>query len=427
MTTEYEFSDSTILWGQYAQSLLVTERTLSAIQSESHSEPDAESSSDVIKDHQHPGLVARRLVIDERHQLIGRLLNDYRLGGLIFSRPENLSWITAGANLNPGLQLCRNPIFAYVSPTHRMVICDSTQSARLFEEELFGLGFLLKEFPLTDGPQAIIANLVMGKQVAWDMRLDDKPVLRAALYNAAQVLSDAERIAMRRLGKNLALCVETTAATFKPGETERDIAAQLVHRMMREGIMPVHVQVLAEDRARQYRSAHPGHHAVNSWAVISVTGRRDGLEVSMSRCVAFGTPSQELVREFEVAAMAQTTGAFFTRPQESVEVIAPKVRRILEKNGFADEWGRDSTLASAGRPVNELPSINHLPNLATISENSAWGWQVTVGAARVADTIVTDKDGFENITVAKHSIWPLMEIAIKGQSLRRPSFLKRDA
>ena len=427
MSTDLEFSDSTILWGQFAQSLLVTERTLSAIQAESPSDRSSVTPPDTDRDHLDPGLVERRLVIDDRHKIISNLLNENQLHGMILSRPEHLSWITASADLTPGLQLWRHPIFAYVTPTHRMIICDTTQSARLFEEELFGLGFLLKEFPLADGSQSMLANLVTGKQVALDMRLDDRPSLRAAIHGVCRQLSNAERISIRRLGRMLALCVETTAAMIKSGETEREVAAQLVHRMMREGIQPVHIQVLADDRARQYRSAAPKNHPITTWAVISATGRRDGLEVSLTRCVCFGTPKVEQIRDFEVAAMAQTTGTFFTRPEESISVIAPKVRRILEKNGFADEWGRESSLASAGRPVSELPSISTTPNMAIIPSNSAWAWQVGVGSARVADTIVTDDAGFECITVAKHSIWPTMEIAIKGQSIRRPSFLRREA
>lgn len=427
MSTDLEFSDSTILWGQFAQSLLVTERTLSAIQAESPSDRSSVTPPDTDRDHLDPGLVERRLVIDDRHKIISNLLNENQLHGMILSRPEHLSWITASADLTPGLQLWRHPIFAYLTPTHRMIICDTTQSARLFEEELFGLGFLLKEFPLADGSQSMLANLVTGKQVALDMRLDDRPSLRAAIHGVCRQLSNAERISIRRLGRMLALCVETTAAMIKSGETEREVAAQLVHRMMREGIQPVHIQVLADDRARQYRSAAPKNHPITTWAVISATGRRDGLEVSLTRCVCFGTPKVEQIRDFEVAAMAQTTGTFFTRPEESISVIAPKVRRILEKNGFADEWGRESSLASAGRPVSELPSISTTPNMAIIPSNSAWAWQVGVGSARVADTIVTDDAGFECITVAKHSIWPTMEIAIKGQSIRRPSFLRREA
>ena len=427
MSTDLEFSDSTILWGQFAQSMLVTERTLSAIQAESPSDRSSVTPPDTDRDHLDPGLVERRLVIDDRHKIISNLLNENQLHGMILSRPEHLSWITASADLTPGLQLWRHPIFAYLTPTHRMIICDTTQSARLFEEELFGLGFLLKEFPLADGSQSMLANLVTGKQVALDMRLDDRPSLRAAIHGVCRQLSNAERISIRRLGRMLALCVETTAAMIKSGETEREVAAQLVHRMMREGIQPVHIQVLADDRARQYRSAAPKNHPITTWAVISATGRRDGLEVSLTRCVCFGTPKVEQIRDFEVAAMAQTTGTFFTRPEESISVIAPKVRRILEKNGFADEWGRESSLASAGRPVSELPSISTTPNMAIIPSNSAWAWQVGVGSARVADTIVTDDAGFECITVAKHSIWPTMEIAIKGQSIRRPSFLRREA
>jgi Xaa-Pro aminopeptidase len=426
VTTEYEFSDSTILWGQYAQSLMVTERTLNAIQAEQFTGREPESSADLIRDHQDPELLARRLVIDGRQKKMAEILAEHQLQGMILSRPEHLSWITAGADLSPAMHLGRHPIIAYLSPTHRMMICDPTQSARLFEEELFGLGFLLKEFPLADGPQSILGNLVVGKSVAWDMRLDDRPSLRAALHSETQALSDAERTALRRLGRMLSLCVETTAATFKRGETERDIASQLVHRMIREGIQPVHIQVLAEERARHYRSAAPQNQAVRNWVVISATGRRDGLDVSLSRCVAFGMPQISQVRDFDVAAMAQTTGAFFTRPEESVGVIAPKVRRILEKNGFADEWGRESSLASAGRPVSELPSISLAPTMSIILSDSAWAWQVSVGSARVCDTIVTDSGGFEFITVSRHSSWPSMEIAVKGQTVRRPGFLRRD-
>ena len=426
MTTEYEFSDSTILWGQYAQSLLVTERTLSAIQAEHFTGHDPDSSADLIRDHQDPGLLARRLVIDTRQKKMAEILAEHQLQGIILSRPEHLSWITAGAELTPAMHLGRHPIFAYLSPTHRMMICDPTQSARLFEEELFGLGFLLKEFPLADGPHSILSSLVMGKTVAWDMRLDDRPSLRGALHTECQALSEAERNTLRRLGRALSLCVETTAATFKRGETERDIAAQLAHRMLREGVQPVHIQVLAEERARHYRSAAPKNQAVRNWVVISATGRREGLDVSLSRCVAFGMPTPQQVRDFDVAAMAQTTGAFFTRPEESVGVIAPKVRRILEKNGFADEWGRESSLSSAGRPVSELPSISLAPTMSTIPAHSSWAWQVSIGSARVCDTIVTDGEGFELVTMSKHSSWPAMEIAVKGQTVRRPGFLRRD-
>ena len=105
MSTDLEFSDSTILWGQFAQSLLVTERTLSAIQAESPSDRPAAVCLDTDRDHLDPGLVERRAVIDDRHKIIANLLAENQLHGIILSRPEHLSWITASADLTPGLQL----------------------------------------------------------------------------------------------------------------------------------------------------------------------------------------------------------------------------------------------------------------------------------------------------------------------------------
>lgn len=427
MSNDLDFSDSTILWSQFAQNMLVTERTLNAIQAESLEDRSAEHVVDTARDHEDPALAERRGVVDARHAVVARWLREHQLYGLILSRPEHLSWISVGADLSPTLQLWRHPIFAVVTESHRMIVCDAAQSARLFEEEIFGLGFLHKEFPLDDGPQALLSNIILGKPVAWDMRLEDRPSLRADLYTECRRLAPSERTSLRRLGRALAMCVETTAATFKAGETERDVAAQLVHRMLREGIQPVHIQVLSEDRARHFRPAGPKNHQIRTWATISASGRKDGLEASLSRCVSFGSPAPGIVKEFETAAMAQTTGAFFARPGESVGTIAPKIRRILEKNGFADEWGRESILAAAGRPTVELPGLASVPSAATIAPISALAWQTTIGQARCCETIITNDDGYECVTIAKHSLWPSLEIAIKGQSIKCPSYLKRDA
>jgi hypothetical protein len=425
MSSEIDFSDSTILWSLYAQNMMVTERTLNAIQAESPSELSAEHVVDTSRDHEDPALMTRRAIVEQRHATIASWLQENELFGLILSRPEHLAWIGAGAELSPGLQLWRNPIFVFVTAAHRMVVCDAVQSGRLFEEELFGLGFLHKEFPLDDGPQAILTNMVAGRAVAWDMRLDDRPSLKAALHSECRRLDSTERGALRRLGRAMALSVETTAATFKRGETERDVAAQLVYRMMREGIRPIHVQVLGGERARHFRCAGPKKLAINDWAVLSATGRKEGLEVSLSRCVSFGSPEISIIREFETAAMAQTTGAFFCRPGESVGTIAPKIRRIFEKNGFDDEWGRESILASAGRPSTELISVANVPSAATIPADSVWAWQTGIGQSRCCETIVTDDSGYECVTMAKHSRWPTIDIAVKGQPVKCTGYLKR--
>lgn len=427
MSNDLDFSDSTILWSLYAQNMMVTERTLSAIQAESSLERSAEHVVNTARDHEAPELMARREVVENRHRTIAAWLREHDLFGMILSRPEHLAWIGAGADLSPTLQLWRNPVFVFVTEAHRMVVCDAVQSGRLFEEELFGLGFLHKEFPLDDGPQAMLSNLVTGRTVAWDMRLEDRPSLKAALHTECRRMEPTERNSLRRLGRTLAMAVETTAANFDQGATERDVAAQLMHRMIRGGIQPVHLQVLGGERARHFRCSSPKNLPVHDWCVLTATGRKDGLEASLSRCVAFGKPSAALVREFETAAMAQTTGSFFSRPGESVGTIAPKIRRILEKQGFEDEWGRESILASAGRPVAELLSVSNWPSAATIPALSAWAWQIGVGQARCCETIVTDEDGYECVTMSRHSIWPTIDIAVKGQAVKCPGLLKRDA
>ncbi len=60
-------------------------------------------------------------------------------------------------------------ILLFVNRTSRAVVADNVQSSRVFEEELAGLGFQLKERPWYDEPHQVIAELCHNKRVATDM------------------------------------------------------------------------------------------------------------------------------------------------------------------------------------------------------------------------------------------------------------------
>ena len=49
------------------------------------------------------------------------------------------------------------------------MIADNVQSSRVFEEELAGLGFQLKERPWYDDPYQVVAELCHNKRVATDL------------------------------------------------------------------------------------------------------------------------------------------------------------------------------------------------------------------------------------------------------------------
>src|SRR5262249_4062270 len=56
----------------------------------------------------------------------------------------------------------------YFNPEGRWVLCSNVDSQRLFDEELDGLGFQLKEWPWHWGRAQLLADLCQGRTVACD-------------------------------------------------------------------------------------------------------------------------------------------------------------------------------------------------------------------------------------------------------------------
>ena len=83
--------------------------------------------------------------------------------------PIPSAWFASGGDL--GQDLCSK--FGFHPPVHRCacraVISDNVQSSRVFEEELAGLGFQLKERPWYEDTFQVVAELCHNKRVATDM------------------------------------------------------------------------------------------------------------------------------------------------------------------------------------------------------------------------------------------------------------------
>ena len=72
---------------------------------------------------------------------------------------DSVAWFTAGGDLGQSLGSEASTVLLFVNRTNRAVITDNVQSARVFEEELAGLGFQLKERPWYGDPSRVIAEL----------------------------------------------------------------------------------------------------------------------------------------------------------------------------------------------------------------------------------------------------------------------------
>ena len=199
---------------------------------------------------------------------------------MVLGRADSVAWFTSGGDLGQDLTSEYSSVLLFINRTSRAVIADNVQSSRVFEEELAGLGFQLKERPWFDEPFRAIAELCHNKRIATDLgstgcmhwRRESDP-----LRGLRQRLTSLERQRLRELGRTLTLAVEATCRNFDRGEREADVAGHLSHRLLREGVVPVDLRVASDDRLARYRQPTFKAAPILKRATIAITGRRFGL------------------------------------------------------------------------------------------------------------------------------------------------------
>jgi Xaa-Pro aminopeptidase len=234
-------------------------------------------------------------------------------------------------------------------------------------------------------------------------------------------LTELDRKTLRALGRSLTLAVEATCRKVQPGETEADVAGQLSHRLIREGIVPVEIRVAGDDRLTRFRQ--PGFKAVEilKKVCISATGRRLGLCASVSRTVSFGHVDNYFRSCHTLSAMVIATCMFFSAPGEPVSEVFRRARRIFEKFDHPHEWSFDYQGALIGYSPRELML---LPDCTSkLQAGYALRWSPSVVAARSEDTMLIDEGRFSIITNSRN--WPMLDVTVKGHSIPRPAILER--
>jgi Xaa-Pro aminopeptidase len=379
--------------------------------------------ADPAADHTDESLARRREDVEEKHARVRDLLTEGRLDAVLLGRADSLAWFTSGGELGLDLGSEMGSGLLYINHSCRAVVTDNVQSGRLFEEELAGLGFQLKERCWFDEPGRVVDELSHNKRVVCDLGPRVSPWSRDldGLKALRRPLTQLERQRLRELGRTLTLAVEATCRNFVRGETEADVAGHLAHRLIREGVVPVELRVAGDDRPARYRQPSFKSAPIERLAVITVTGRRHGQCATVTRTVSFGPAPTDLKSRHTLAAMIDATCIYFSRPEEPVSEVFRRARRIYEKFKSPHEWTLDYLGFVVGYQPREAILVPDSP--IRLAHGTPLCWSPSIGPARSSDTMVVDKRGYEIVTAAQR--WPTIEVAVKGFSIPRPAILER--
>jgi Xaa-Pro aminopeptidase len=358
--------------------------------------------------------------VERRHALLAEYLSLRNLDALLLQRPENFAWLSCGGDCTRNLS--GSPAAAlFVTADARLALCQSPDSGQLFDRELNGLGFQLKERPWTEPLPVLMNDLCRGRQIASDHDLEG--TIHEDLSDFRCALSDKDHEHLRALGRELTHCLEAAARHCERGDSESELAGHLCHRMMRREISPVSIQVMADGQGRRYRHWAYGPDHIERFAVLTAIGRRNGLHVGVSRTICFGSPPQQLVDAHSHCCLLQSTGMYFSQRGWAFSETWSRVARIYEKFGAAEEWRAAEQANVIGYDACEAAITPH--SSKQFLTGSAVFWHPSVRNACVGDTVLLREQGLEVLTGGEN--WPMLPVTVKGESFPQPAILYRES
>jgi Xaa-Pro aminopeptidase len=366
------------------------------------------------------GVSDRRADIEAKQIRIAALLQEAGCEGLLLLDPENFSWLTSGAAARGVLNPADLPAL-YFSAEGRWLIASNVDSQRLFDEEVDGLGFQLKEWPWHWGRDQLLADLCHNRTVACDRAFGNCKLVADTLGKLRRAMTPYEQACLVALGSVVSHALEATARTLKKDDTEREIAGQLSHRLMHRGAFPLIIEVAADGRSRRYRQCGFTSLPVQRYCVLSVTARKYGLCVASNRSVCFGAPDPTFQKEHDAACKVSATYIASTWPDAVPRQILGTGRQVYKLVGFEHEWRLSSQGYVTGRSAVEIPLTPTTDDL--FLPDWVVTWQTSVGAASSTDTFLITDQGPRAITAPE--VWPLKRIRVQGAEFIRPDLLVR--
>ncbi|MCL2402052.1 MAG: aminopeptidase P family protein [Oscillospiraceae bacterium] len=185
--------------------------------------------------------------------------------------------------------------------------------------------------------------------------------------------------------------------------TEKQLAAELIYRMLKNGADDVSFSpIVVSGERSSLPHGVPGDRKIEkSFLTIDFGVKLDGWCSDTTRTLCIGQPSDEMVKVYDTVLRAQEAGIAAARVGIAGEDIDKAARTVIEDAGFGDYFGHGFG-HGIGMEVHEFPraSPGHtakMPNGAVISAEPGIYLPGKFGV-RIEDVIYITENGCENIT-----------------------------
>ena len=348
--------------------------------------------------------------INFKHDQVRELLKKHNTAALWLTQTRNIAWMSAGADASIPVDDNAGAYSLLVTADSRRVLTTNIEATRLRAEEDFAsLGFEINEFRWYSGGPEVPDDHLVDTAIA-----DDMQALRL-------VLTESEQARYRQLGKETAGALDDAIRAVKPGDTEYMIAARLDAACRARGGLAVVNLVATDDRISHFRHPLATSKKLDKYVMIVVCNRKGGLVVSGTRLAHFGPLPAALTEKAQQVAAIDAAVMAATRPGRSHADVFKDLQAAYAAQGVADQWQYHHQGGPAGYNAREY--IVTPNDESTVQAGVAYAWNPSVVGCKSEDTILVNDDGFEIVSQAA-SHWPMIEVEVEGQTVKRPGIIE---
>lgn len=361
---------------------------------------------------------------DKKRARTAQYLEKKGLDAVYLKRRCNFSWITCGGDNRIVDHSEEGWSGVLVTKRRAVLITDNTEMPRIVGEETGSLpiekyGYTWYKSELRDA----ILKVCGSPNVACDTVIAGLKRLEKDFDRIQYQLTEPELDRFRSLGKATSRAFTKIGQEIVIGMTELDVAAMVSYELMRHNIQPQLVLVACDNRISDYRHPIPTGQKIERYVMYVAVAVKWGLNLSITRFCHFGTPPEELLKKKNAIYNIDARLIYNTRPGTRITDIFRQHRENFKEFGYPDEWRKLHQGGSTSYRIRDVKATLDTPDTEVVLLNQAYAWNPSIAGIKSEDTILVLAEG--NEIISEDPQWPLVEIDVNGETVKRADILVR--
>ena len=359
--------------------------------------------------------------IEIKTEKLRQLINRKQLSGILLSSQSNFLWLTGGRRNEVIKNFDISLVHLFITKDSKYLISSKSDSARVMDEELSGLGFNLIEYDwYNQSPLNVIEENYPKARIGADFYDPKLELVEDDIAKLRIDLTESEIDRIKKFCMDYSMFFTDFCLQLKSGCLEEEIAHDFTCRLSKEGIRVTVMLVGSDERIFKYRHPVATPKKVEKYILLATVAERDGISISVSRSVYFGKAPEDLNKRQEAVNYIEAVYCSKSKPGEKLNSILGSGKKAYKEVSYENEWKNHTQGGIVAYQPREVLATESCD--LQLSSNNLVSWNPTVPGAKAEDIILIKDNGAEQLSIDKR--WPCSEIKIGNEKYLKPKILE---